>query len=372
MAMRNAYSLAAASLRACYQHEGIVAGLHQFDDYWARDSFFASWGSLALGDTAIVKKNLALFLHFERNGQLPLRIERHYFNILRFFNLKWKRKSLHARYAEDKLRHVPVDQNSLLIITLARYIKNTKDYAFLRQHYPLAKRIMDWNFSQDADGDLLMEEQTYSGWADSLKKHGKVLYTNVLHCRALADYAFLAAALKKSADARAYRAQHHRAKRRLISLFWNGTYYRDFIGEHGERLSVDGNLLGIFFNLFPRAHARSIIQAIERHRRGFLALAYPAYPASLSFPPFRLLGMHDYHHIIWLWLDCLYAAVLRRSAPLKSASLLRQISGLITASGTVHEVYERSTMLPVRRLLYRSEFPFAWSAGMFVLAAKKI
>ncbi|HLD06813.1 MAG TPA: GH116 family glycosyl hydrolase [Candidatus Nanoarchaeia archaeon] len=371
MAKNNSLSAAAASLRACYGQEGIVAGLHQFDDYWARDSLFASWGSLALGDKEIVRQNLILLLRFARDGQLPLRIERHYFNIFRFFNLKWKRPSLHPRYTEDKLGHVPADQNSLFIITCARYVRAAKDPAFLRQHYPAIRSVMDWNFSQDRDADLLMEEQAYAGWADSLKKQGKVLYTNVLHCRALADCAFLAARMQQGRDAAAYRRQHHAARRRLISLFWNGRYYWDFLGTGGERLGVDGNLLGVYLGIFPARHSSSIIREIERQRKGFLALAYPQYPASLSFFPFRLLGMHDYHHIIWPWLDCLYALALRRFSPRKSAYLLRQISGLIASSGTVHETYERNTSLPVRRLLYRSEFPFAWGAGMFVLALRR-
>ncbi len=37
----------------------------------------------------------------------------------------------------------------------------------------------------------------------------------------------------------------------------------------------------------------------------------------------------------------------------------------------VHEVYEKNGK-PVRRALYVSEVPFAWSAGLFVKAVKEV
>ena len=38
---------------------------------------------------------------------------------------------------------------------------------------------------------------------------------------------------------------------------------------------------------------------------------------------------------------------------------------------SVYEVYEESGV-PVKRFLYKSEYPFAWSAGMYVYAYNKI
>ena len=51
-----AIEIATEELRACYFKQGIVAGTHHFTDYWARDAFFASFGSLAIGDTKIVRE----------------------------------------------------------------------------------------------------------------------------------------------------------------------------------------------------------------------------------------------------------------------------------------------------------------------------
>ena len=48
--IRRAYQVAVRDLRACYNPEGIVAGRLHFNAYWARDGFWALFGSLALGD----------------------------------------------------------------------------------------------------------------------------------------------------------------------------------------------------------------------------------------------------------------------------------------------------------------------------------
>jgi glycogen debranching enzyme len=54
--LENAYILAKRDLLACFGTNGILAGRHHFDDYWARDSFFASFGCLAIKEHEIVKK----------------------------------------------------------------------------------------------------------------------------------------------------------------------------------------------------------------------------------------------------------------------------------------------------------------------------
>jgi len=48
LVIKKARAIAADCLRRCYDANGIVAGRHQFNDYWARDSFFASFGALEI------------------------------------------------------------------------------------------------------------------------------------------------------------------------------------------------------------------------------------------------------------------------------------------------------------------------------------
>ena len=56
--IKEAYGIAVKNLRSCYADHGIIAGLNQFNDYWARDAFYASFGALELKDFLVVKKLL--------------------------------------------------------------------------------------------------------------------------------------------------------------------------------------------------------------------------------------------------------------------------------------------------------------------------
>jgi hypothetical protein len=44
---------------------------------------------------------------------------------------------------------------------------------------------------------------------------------------------------------------------------------------------------------------------------------------------------------------------------------------LILENKGVYEVYDK-TGKPVKRIIYKSEYPFAWSSGLLIYAAKEI
>ena len=81
----SALKIAINELRKCYTDKGIIAGIHHFTDYWARDGFFACFGALAINDTSIVKKQVNLFFSFQRNdGLIPYRIMQGPVNIAKY------------------------------------------------------------------------------------------------------------------------------------------------------------------------------------------------------------------------------------------------------------------------------------------------
>ncbi len=55
----------------------------------------------------------------------------------------------------------------------------------------------------------------------------------------------------------------------------------------------------------------------------------------------------------------------------EALALLEKIASLIIGSNGVYEIYEK-TGKPVNRLIYKAEFPFAWSSGLFVYAVKRL
>src|SRR3990167_952507 len=111
--IEKAVEIAKKNLRECYAEKGIFAGLHHFKDYWARDSCFASYGSLAIRDYDIVRKNLSYYLDH--------------------ISVEWKRKRK-PYYTTDKNKHKTVDQNSLIVISSHEYVKETGDIGFLKKY----------------------------------------------------------------------------------------------------------------------------------------------------------------------------------------------------------------------------------------------
>lgn len=372
--LQKASEIALSDLRQCYSSEGILAGTHQFSDYWARDGLFASWGALSAGDLDIVRKELELLLVFQApDGQLPLRVGQ-YFLGLKMLGLS-NTQEMRPRYDQDKYGSRPTDQNSLFIITFWEYLQKSKDVRFLKNNYASLKKAIDWNLAQDKDKDGLMEEGHYASWADSLKKRGKVLYTNVLYCQALKIMGTLAEKAGYPKDSRYYFALSTKVKAELNKHFWNGSYYSDWIGPGGKRMdffSTDGNLLSILFSIADKKQAHSIQGCITQFGISSSVPSrtnHPKYPLHLQSQLDTLAGVGDYHNgLSWLWLGAIDAAAkLKMGKKAEAGAELEKIAKITIEHNGVYEVYTKEGK-PVNRLLYKSEHPFAWSAGLFLYA----
>ena len=147
-AIKKGYEMALETLRDRYCERGILASVGHFSDVWTRDSCFATFGSLAVGDTDIAKTNLnTLAKYMKPDGQLPLRVGSKSF-LLKYFGFPGK---IEGRYSEDKGVSLPVDNNSLFTISLYQYIEKTNDLDYFKTQYDTFKTIIDWNFSRDLD-----------------------------------------------------------------------------------------------------------------------------------------------------------------------------------------------------------------------------
>jgi glycogen debranching enzyme len=371
-----AFQIALNNLRSLYGEEGIFAGARHFKDYWARDSFFAGFGCLEAEDSYIVKKNLALYLNYiNKHGQLPLRIGATQTGVvLAYFGLKSKKRI--PIYHTDKNKSHPVDQNSLFIIAFCHYIKKTKDIEFLNENLDKIERICSWNFLNCHDG-LLIEENEYCNWADSVKKKGNVLYTNVCYCYSLECMSSLYKILGNKQRQKEYLEKYQQVKRKINELFWTGEHYLDWIDKdrHHNYFSTDGNILAVLWDIADAVKAKHIEEASHIFEVNEVPseCVHPLYPKKLISSQIKLIGLGDYHNgVSWLWLGCINALAKNKLGMKKEAiSLLEKIASIIIENNGVYEIYEE-TGEPVNRLIYKAEFPFAWSAGLFVYAVKMI
>ena len=374
--LKNAYNILKRDLRSCYAKEGIFAGLRHFDDYWARDGFFAGLGALELEDYNIVRKQLNLFSKFQKkDGELPLRVGS--YNILsKFMGFKRKRE-LKPRYEQDKLGSHAVDPNSLFVNLGYEYYQKTRDISFLRKKVWSFKKSVDWLLS--VSENLLISEKKYGNWADSLKKEGKVFYSNVCFVRSLYCISNILKTVGENKLAREYKQLYIEAKNNL-EIFWTETdtntgYYIDWISDKKRSyFSTDGNVLAIVWNLTKKK--KQILNFMEKNslNKGFCVKTnFPSYESQFIYPPLKYLGMKDYHNgQKWLWLGFLdVVAKYENGKKKKSKRELQKILQIVLKYDNVYEVYEEDGK-PVNRLFYKSEVPFAWSSGIGIYALSKI
>ena len=131
--MQQAFAIASEKLRECYGEEGIRAGKNQFNNYWARDGFFSTFGAVHLHDYEIVKRMLDLFLTYQRkNGHLPRSLSRSPWIRALTMGLRMHMKE---HYFKGFLTYYSRDQNALFIIATWEYMKKSKDHNFVVKNF---------------------------------------------------------------------------------------------------------------------------------------------------------------------------------------------------------------------------------------------
>ncbi len=366
-----AYNLAKQILRGNYKECGIYAGKRHFDDYWARDSFYASFAAIILKDYDIVKKNLLLFIKYQKpNGQIPLRVGNQN-DLLKYFGIKIK-KQIRPRYKEDKNTSFSPDQNLLFIITAAYYVKYSKDKGFAKKYYNNFKKALNFILTF-TDGTLLVEG-FYSSWDDTLRTRGHVLYTSVCYYQALKAMSYLAEVAGNKLWAKNYFDEIKNVKKAINKELWNGSYFSlmNYKDKRYDYFNTSANLLAIFFDLADKKQALTIFEQIKKFKinEKIPSLTnYPRYPRKFIYFPYYLINMGDYHNqMSWPWLGGLNVAVLAKTGKKNDANkLLEKLSKIILRDGNFYEFYDKNGK-PIKRLFYRSEYNFSWSAAFYIIA----
>ena len=366
----SAEETAKIDLRSLYRADGIYAGANQFSDYWARDSLFATLGSNAIGDYDVSKRQLELFIENQNNkGQIPMRYG-DYDITLKLLGVPIS-QSQRARYEQDKLFSNPRDQNCLFVIAAEDYVMKSKDTKFARDNFQSFEKAINWLAEKDDNGNFLINEGNYAGWTDSVKKNGEVLYTNACFYRALRSMSVLSREIGNEPEAQLYDLWSQLVRKRINEHFWlKQGYYSDWIKGDTKYtyFSTDGNVLAVVWGVADEDQAQSILAHMENEKiyEGFgVKTTYPKYKKSLISPVNLIAGISDYHtDMRWLWVSCFYVKALQDQGHLDRAdSELAEIKAAIVEHGEVYEVYE-SDSSPVDRFFYKSEHPFAWSAGV--------
>jgi glycogen debranching enzyme len=351
-----------------------MAGPHHFVDLWARDSLFACLGGLAIGDVADVKKTLETFLSHQRaDGLIPYRVMRSRSTITKYLGKPTYLSKPVANFRSHQSGGIVPDGGLLMVILSLECYKKTNDKKFIVVHYPALIKTMKWYLQNYGDG--LIREWFLCEWADAILKVGVTLYTNVLYVKALQSMGELANIVKNTKEVIVYQRLARTMKANLDSTLWNGTYYSDWKDwKRHDYFASHANFLAILFDLVDKKNAEGILTYARTHSLNTFTIEnnYPKYPF-WRIPFYQwIAGMKDYHNRGCLWLQpgILYSLCLHKLGHKKEAKdFFSLIENQIVKHNEVYEVYERDGN-PVKRTLYTSEGPFAWSAGLFLFAQK--
>lgn len=365
-----AWTIAVNNLKACYFTSGILAGRHHFTDYWARDGFFAAFGSLFIGDQEIVEKMVELFFRFQRSdGLIPYRIRNSQITPGRYFGFYLK--PFPYPKPSYRLREVGaevLDGTTLTLLFLAELgLRNwRKSHDFI----PSAEKALHYLQSREKYG--LLWDGDMAEWIDSVKKSGNLLYTNVIYWQAIARTADWLTSISPEKSTQ-FRSKAESIARTLKQRLWNGKFFADWHdGRRRDYFYPFSNLLAIAWGLTSPRESKLILNEAEKSKIGFtLETNTPAYPWRRVWWLSRLAGMADYQNsgLLWWQPGLAYILALTKMGKRKEAEkLFENMAEKVINDNGFYECYEKNGK-PVKRFFYQAEYPFAWAAGMFLWVA---
>lgn len=375
--LEQAKKIALADLRKCYRGEGILASDLRFSDFWARDTFWALFGVLVVGDFEKVRSCLSLFLRYQRkDGLIPRKISLDY-NFLKYvFKKSFPRKNSRPIYFGNVAPFCAKDANALLVIAFGKYLKKTGDVDFVCKHWVEIKKSLDWLEGKKVQS-VFVREFFLSNWMDTIFKRGAVLYTNVLYAGALRSLADMAECLGKEEVAIEYREKLQNFKKSFQEKFWNGNFFCDELGKKGV-FDLTGNALAIIFDLANQRQAEKIVSKAEKIKKNrkeakLHPINHPQHPLWKINPVVVFIGIKNYQNgNAWSWTEAVFiVAKIKINHTKDACENLEQFSQIIVQNGHIHENYHLSGK-PFGSWFWPSAAPFAWGAGLFLWVLEEL
>ena len=379
--------IAAESLRSGIQSrrlthtvskEIVHAGYRNFSESWARDFGFAAYGLLALRQYDPVKETLEAFLwHQTRDGQLPVKL--HSVDVMtRFLHSFFGREQPNELLLKPKYlsgHGAPsLDGQALIVIAALEYAQETGNTAFLQNHWAELRAAMRWleGYRRGSQNDPLLHQGAFADWADSIARHGRVLYTNVVYWKALSEMAVAATHLSMQQEAVYYLVRAEKVRRAINQNFWRADPGYFVTSDALTQLSSDGNLLAISWGLATQPQAESILRVMEAAKMAEpvpTRVTFPSYPRQLIALENLLGGMANYHtSASWLWIGAWHVIALLKAGQLDQAEkMVARILEVIVEDRQVNEVHAPDGK-PLSSMWYTPEAPLTWNAGMVIYA----
>ncbi len=201
-----------------------LAGFPWFLQFWTRDACFVMLNEIKKGNLKAVKEALLTISKFERDGEIPTKIE-----------------------LDGKAYYYSVDVPGLFVISLCRYLEASKDKKMREKMRGLVNRIL----RKRMEG--LIESYGKDTWMDSLERDGYCLDVQSVWAEAF-----------RSAGKVYGRADWVRRGEKIVRVineeFWTGDFLLDRLGEDDITANA---LFPLFFKQLPKDKARKVLKRLE-------------------------------------------------------------------------------------------------------------
>jgi len=363
--------IALRDIRGCYHNNDVFASKINFSDYWARDTFWASYGLMEIGESDKVRQSLKLFLNHQRNdGKIPRKICLDY-NLFKYIGFKLHRKKPRPIFTSPIKCFFSLDDNLLLIISFCRYIERTGDLKFAKKHFRKIHLALKFYENKKLINHFLLYETGLGNWMDTIFKHGAVLYTNCLWYEALKNLEKLSDILNfklKTAIPKSGEVLDEIQKK--LWLENEGHFCDSFYGTTKKRyFDLAGNILTIIFKIAKEKQSASIIakaDSLKTKKDIFHPINNPRYPFWKISPVTFPLGIHNYQNQnSWSWIEIMLILAKLKINKKEAEKNLKEFSEIIIKDKTICETYNLDGT-PFDHLFWKSARPFAWSSGLLL------
>ena len=222
-----------------------------------------------------------------------------------------------------------IDSGLWLVIAFYHYIRQTRDYTYLREWADEIEKIMNWLEAQDSNYDSLLEIPEAGDWMDLFGRSYNVLYDEVLwyyanltHGRLaeltgdfnLAGYRLrLAQNIKETINRKFWPSLHSEQTRSFAEQQYTLGDTQYLLAEitpfnFDWRCDVYGNILAVLFNVLSMEHAKTAFHFMWGVGVNEPAPVVNLYPPVLSGDPHwrtyytvNLLNLPDHYHNGGVW-----------------------------------------------------------------------
>lgn len=193
-----------------------VSGRPGYAWYFGRDTEFSSLALTSIGDYEKVQNILTAFANF----QAP------------------EGKIYHELTASGSVHYDASDATPLYITLAGYYLKKSGDLSFIRSQWESISKAIDFCYSTDTDGDLLIENTNVGhGWQEGWQLYGAhtEVYLASIWAAALREASFIAESLGLTAPAKKYKTDMEVVIQKINENFWN-----ESLGFYNHGLKKDG------------------------------------------------------------------------------------------------------------------------------------